>query len=96
MNKKLDYPSHTMRNTIQVWHTTIIEDQECDIEYTFDYIPECKGSTDYYGQQMEPDSPSALLFVSAVDSEGNEVEVVAEDIEAAESLANDSVESEDW
>jgi hypothetical protein len=24
------------------------------------------------------------------------VEVVAEDIEAAESLANDSVESEDW
>ena len=87
-----------MKTTIQVWNTTIIGDEECDVEYTFTYTPPCKGSTDYFGQKVEPDCPGEFHFVSATDSDGNEVKVEPEDIEAAESIAADEVESEqeDW
>jgi len=87
-----------MTNTIQVWNTTIIGDEECDVEYTFKYTPPSKGSTDYFGQKVEPDYPAEFRFVSATDSDGNKVEVEPEDIEAAEAIAADEVESEqeDW
>lgn len=85
-----------MTNTIQVWNTTIIGDEECDVEYTFKYTPPSKGSTDYFGQKIEPDYPAEFRFVSATDSDGNEVKVDKHDIEAAEALAADEVESEDW
>ena len=86
-----------MTNTIQVWNTTIIGDEECDVEYTFTHTPPCKGSTDYFGQKVEPDYPAEFRFVSATDSDGNKVEVEPEDIEAAEAIAADEVESEeDW
>lgn len=86
-----------MTTTIQVWNSTIIGDEECDIEYTFKYTPPCKGSRDYFGQRIEPDEPASFNFVSATDSDGNEVEVDKYDIEAAEALAADEVEPpEDW
>jgi hypothetical protein len=45
-----------------------------------EYTPACKGSRDYYGKAIEPDTCDELEFVGATDSEGGEFELCKEDI----------------
>jgi hypothetical protein len=75
-----------MKN-IDVQHTVEINEVEKELTFQFEYFPEERGSRDYYGQQMEPDSPGYMDFYCAIDEEAMEIDVLPRDIDAARELA---------
>ena len=81
----LNFPEH-MR-TIQVQSYACLDDIEYELTFEFEYFPAERGSRDYFGVQLEPDSPGRMEFYCATNDDGMEVDVLPRHIAAAEELA---------
>jgi hypothetical protein len=73
--------------TIQVQSYAALDDIEYELTFEFEYYPAERGSRDYYGVQIEPDTHGRMEFYCAIDEDGMEVDVLPRHIEAATELA---------
>ena len=73
---------------VQVQFNVEIGEIEKELTFEFEFTPSCKGSRDFYGQAVEPDTHGSVEFLAAYDEDGEEIEITCKDeIECACQLA---------
>lgn len=73
---------------VQVQSFAQLDEVEMELCFEFEYIPAEKGSRDFYGQAMEPDTHGRMEFYCATDQDGEEIEITCkQEIDAAAELA---------
>ena len=72
---------------VQVQSFAQLDEVEMELCFEFEYTPAEKGSRDFYGQAMEPDTHGRMEFYCATDQDGEEIDVIQRHIDAAAELA---------